>query len=216
MTKRATRFIAGTNSRRSSSRFGTTSPRKKLTPVTLPPGRERLATRPSWTGSSGITNTIGMVVVAALAATAGAVPPDGTMTATCLQIRSVVSAGGRSSWFSAQRYSMAASHLRHKLLLLNLGEVRAPLRVERRAPRIGSPVSPCCARAASGQYRRATKQRDEPTAVHSITSSAMASSEGGIVRPSILAVGWLMTSSNLVDCSTGRSAGLVPLRIRPL
>ena len=64
--------------------------------------------------------------------------------------------------------------------------------------------------------RGAAKQRDEIAPPHSITSSAIASSEGGIVRPSILAVGWLMTSSNLVDCSTGRSAGLVPLRIRPL
>src|SRR5262249_26820557 len=51
---------------------------------------------------------------------------------------------------------------------------------------------------------------------HSITSSAIASRVGGMMSPSILAVGWLMTSSNLVDCSTGRSAGLVPLRIRPL
>jgi hypothetical protein len=43
---------------------------------------------------------------------------------------------------------------------------------------------------------------------HSITSSARASSVGGISRPSILAVWALMTNSNLVDCSTGRSAGL--------
>src|SRR6516225_11189932 len=34
---------------------------------------------------------------------------------------------------------------------------------------------------------------------HSITSSARASSWGGIVRPSILAVSALMTSSNLLD-----------------
>ena len=38
--------------------------------MTLPPGRLRLATRPSSTGSSPIVNTIGMVVVAALAAMA--------------------------------------------------------------------------------------------------------------------------------------------------
>ena len=48
---------------------------------------------------------------------------------------------------------------------------------------------------------------------HSITSSAVASSDGGTVSPSILAVWALMTSSNFVDCSTGRSAGLAPLRI---
>src|SRR5262245_17819109 len=46
-----------------------------------------------------------------------------------------------------------------------------------------------------------------------ITSSARSSSDGGIVRPSALAVLRLMTSSNLVGCSTGRSAGLAPFRI---
>ena len=51
--------------------------------------------------------------------------------------------------------------------------------------------------------------------LHSITSSARASSDGGTVRPSILAVWALMTSSNLVDCTTGKSAGLAPLRMRP-
>ncbi len=51
---------------------------------------------------------------------------------------------------------------------------------------------------------------------HSITSSAVASSLSGTVRPSILAVGTLMTSSNLVDCTTGKSAGFAPLRMRPV
>ena len=44
-----------------------------VTPVTLPPGRLRLATRPSWTGSLPISKTIGMVVVAAFAASAAGV-----------------------------------------------------------------------------------------------------------------------------------------------
>src|SRR5262249_39301325 len=48
---------------------------------------------------------------------------------------------------------------------------------------------------------------------HSITSSARASTEGGIVRPRALAVLRLMTSSNFVGCSTGKSAGLAPFRI---
>src|SRR5262245_20680935 len=51
--------------------------------------------------------------------------------------------------------------------------------------------------------------------VYSITSSALASSDAGTVRPSIVAVSALMTSSNLVDCTTGKSAGLAPLRMRP-
>src|SRR4029453_13468547 len=48
---------------------------------------------------------------------------------------------------------------------------------------------------------------------YSIISSARTSNEGGTVRPSAFAVFMLMTSPNLVGCSTGRSAGLVPLRI---
>jgi hypothetical protein len=35
------------------------------------------------------------------------------------------------------------------------------------------------------------------------------------VRPSIPAVWALMISSNLLDCTTGRSAGFALLRIRP-
>src|SRR5262249_46830897 len=64
-------------------------------------------------------------------------------------------------------------------------------------------------------HRRTADQRDELAPLHSITSSAVASSDGGTVRPSILAVSWLMTSSNFDDCTTGSSAGLVPWRMRP-
>src|SRR6516225_6200983 len=62
--------------------------------------------------------------------------------------------------------------------------------------------------------RRAAEQRDEVAASHlrghSITSSARASSVGGTERPGIRAVWALMTSSNLLDCTTGSSAGLGP------
>src|SRR5215831_16306396 len=54
---------------------------------------------------------------------------------------------------------------------------------------------------------------ERPTLHYSITWSARARSEGGIVSPRALAVLRLMTRSNLVGCSTGRSAGFVPLRI---
>ena len=51
---------------------------------------------------------------------------------------------------------------------------------------------------------------------HSITSSARARRVGGTARPSALAVGRLTTSSNLVDRTTGRSAGLAPLSMLPV
>src|SRR5262249_52323625 len=63
--------------------------------------------------------------------------------------------------------------------------------------------------------RRAAEQRDELATFHSITSSATDIRVGGIVRSSIRAVSAFMTSSNFEDCTTGRSAGFVPLRTRP-
>src|SRR5262249_33387521 len=51
---------------------------------------------------------------------------------------------------------------------------------------------------------------------HSITSSAIATSVGGTLKPRAFAVLRLMTNSNLVACITGRSAGFSPLRMRPV
>src|SRR5262249_26174640 len=65
------------------------------------------------------------------------------------------------------------------------------------------------------RHRRGAEQRDELATSHSMTSSAMASTPGGTVRPSAFAVFKLSTRSNLVGCKTGRSAGFAPLRIRP-
>jgi hypothetical protein len=50
-------------------------------PVTLPPGRARLATRPVPTGSDTAANTIGMTAVACFAARVGGVA-DVTMTSS--------------------------------------------------------------------------------------------------------------------------------------
>ena len=62
----------------------------------------------------------------------------------------------------------------------------------------------------------AAEQRDEVAPLHSITSSARPRSIGGTSRPSAFAVLRLITSSYLVGCWTGRSAGLAPLRMRSM
>src|SRR5438034_558897 len=49
---------------------------------------------------------------------------------------------------------------------------------------------------------------------HSITSSAVASNDGGTSSPSALAVLRLTTSSNLTGAWTGSSLGFEPLRMR--
>src|SRR5262249_23807889 len=62
--------------------------------------------------------------------------------------------------------------------------------------------------------RSAAEQRYElAPAHHSITSSARATKIGETSKPKALAVLRLTTNSNLVPCSTGRSAGFDPLRI---
>src|SRR5262249_6920596 len=63
---------------------------------------------------------------------------------------------------------------------------------------------------------RPADERDELAPLHSITSSARPRSGNGIVRPSVLAVLRLMISSTFVDCTTGKSSGFSPLRIRPV
>src|SRR5262249_42563204 len=63
------------------------------------------------------------------------------------------------------------------------------------------------ARRERPRRRSAADERDELAPPHSITSSAMASSPGGKLRPNALAVLRLMTNSNLTDRKTGRSAG---------
>src|SRR5262245_13248927 len=84
----------------------------------------------------------------------------------------------------------------------------------------------CCA-AADAQSVRSMAQRVR-TAIflfiffsdlstrhssHLISLVARARTSGGIVRPICFAVFRLITNSNFVGCSTGRSAGLAPFRI---
>src|SRR5262249_53587486 len=73
-----------------------------------------------------------------------------------------------------------------------------------------------CSRLRRSERRDAheNREREGPGSPHSITSTAWSRSSGGIVKPSAFAVFLLMTSSRTEGCSTGRSAGLVPSRIR--
>src|SRR5262245_38949236 len=87
----AMRAVPGRSSRKSPSCFAVSSTDMKLTPVTLPPGRLRLATRPSLIGSPPVTKTIGTVVVAALAASAEGVLA--TISAICRRRRSATRSG---------------------------------------------------------------------------------------------------------------------------
>src|SRR5262249_44600870 len=194
LTSTATRTALGAKSCKSPRRLATSSPKKILTPVALPPGRARLATSPSLTGSSATRKTIGVVVVAALAASA-APGTSGAITATRLPTRSVMSDGKRL--YPPQPVILD----RHVLAVDIAGLVEALTECSTKACGfLGRPAG----HEADNRHRRllrarrerprsrASEQRDERASLHlrghSITSSARASSVGGTSRPSALAV----------------------------
>src|SRR5262245_17799049 len=94
------------------------------------------------------------------------------------------------------------------------------------AQTLGRPVRRCGVEEFNNRHRpllrprrerpcgRRAEQCDAVATFHSITSSARASSIGGTVRPSALAVFRLITNSYLVGACTGRLAGFSPLRMR--
>ena len=87
-----------------------------------------------------------------------------------------------------------------------------------RAAGAGAALPRAAARRAAGLRRpRAALRRvggGSAGTAHSMTLSARASTEGGTLRPKAFAVFRLTTSSNLVGCSIGISAGFAPLRMR--
>ena len=79
----------------------------------------------------------------------------------------------------------------------------------------GAPRDRSAGRALQPASHRPATKAHKNSRRHSITLSARASSVGGTVRPSALAVFRLIPRLNLVGISTGRSATLAPLRRRP-
>src|SRR5262249_33302245 len=73
-------------------------------PVTFPPGRARAATCPRPTGAAWTANTMGIVVVACLAASTN-VDDGAKITSTCMRTSSATNAGS-SSTFCAHCHSM--------------------------------------------------------------------------------------------------------------
>src|SRR5262245_13926632 len=94
LTSRTMVVAEGTAPCSNSTSFGPTSTLKRVAPVTLPPGRFRLATNPICTGSAIVVKTMGIVPVAAFAArTAGVVVA--AITATSRRTRSTAIDGHR-------------------------------------------------------------------------------------------------------------------------
>jgi hypothetical protein len=83
---------------------------------------------------------------------------------------------------------------------------RCPLFPQKRTLRVATRMSALCQMQT---FCAAAKEECR----YSITSSALTISVCGTVRPSDFAVLRFRTSLNLVDCSTGRSAGFAPFSI---
>src|SRR5262245_15677653 len=125
-----------------------------VSPVTFPPGRARLATRPTRTGSSSAVMTIGIVVVAFLAASAAGLLPA-KITSTFRRTNSDAKLGNRSTLPSAQRSSTwrfcPSTQPRSRMPFQKASRLcRPPSRVA--IPRIPTrgPFASGCAFAASG------------------------------------------------------------------
>ena len=138
-------------SRNSSSRLPISSGCWIEIPVTLPPGRAKLETRPALTGSNATAKTIGMVVIACFS-TAAAFPYV-TITSTCRRRNSAVKSLTRLELAPAQRYSISivspsiqpSSRRRSKKATVHAFQTVAS------AP--STPICrgvPCCANATSG------------------------------------------------------------------
>ena len=190
----------------------------KLTPVTFPPGRLRLATRPNLTGSPPIDEDNGNRRGRSLGRSA-----DGryrrrrsprhagepSRLRAPVAVRFVRPPSGIRSRRSDPRQSLASfSPCRECGHHFHVSSGDAPLEKPNHRHRC---LLRACRHRPAPPRRRAAYELPPP---HSITSSARASSEGGSSMPSALAVRRLMTSSNLVGCSTGMSLGLAPRRIR--
>src|SRR5262245_49186943 len=212
----ATRESVGTTSLNNCRRLAVSSGARNANPVTFPPGRARLDTSPSATASPRAKATMGIVVVACRAARAAAVL-GAMITSTTGQLgrqrRETRGLAVRFAEFDCDVLTLAIAELAEALAegvdnplqrtgheVTDPGHSRRLLRACREWPR------------NRRRRRRAAEKRDELAPPHSITSSARASTVAGRSRPSALAVLRLMTNSYLEACSTGRSAGLAPLR----
>src|SRR5262249_55030481 len=149
----ANRRRSGTTSRNSSRRLPARSVDWSDRPVMLPPGRDRLATKPLPTGSFATANTIGMTDVACFAARSAV--PDVTMTSTFSWTSSAAISTNRSSRPSAQRSSprMVRPSIqpksRNRCTKAATHWLQAEGVVVPRNPMVGS-FPACCARATSG------------------------------------------------------------------
>src|SRR5215510_12336114 len=174
---------------------------------------------------------MGIVVVALLAANAGG-PPETTIRSTLRRTRSAARPESRSNFPSANRYS--------KVIFFPSIHPSLPISCRNASKRTAIPEAVLDSRkpmrgtllvrvGKRNICQKKSCQQPESESLlhvlflalclthfasfHLITLSALYSKDCGMVRLICCAVFRLITSSNFVGCSTGKSAGLAPFRI---
>ncbi len=192
-----------------------------MNPVTLPPGRGKLATKPEPTGSVALAKMMGMVRVCCSSAAVVGVLDE--RTSSGLQrdkfLRESLHrllVGRRPTKVDPDVATLCPPELLESLPERGEEALSFPITFGKRHQHADAshPISLLLRAPRERPRRRAAEQRDELASFHSITSSARASRVSGTVRPNALAVLRLMINSNLIGCWTGRSAGLTPFSTR--
>jgi hypothetical protein len=213
----AARLSPGAISESSSSHLPPSEASKPAKPVVFPLGRSSRATTPLATGSFKFAKTIGIVRVsrwrARVAGRWGRLCYDDVGLQADQLLREcsypiVVSA--RPTKVHPHVTAIGPTEVGKRL-----SERRDATVFVERHEHADAPHSLTLLRPRHNWPRRhAPEPRDERSAFHWITSSAVASSVSGMVRPRALAVLRLMTSSYLTGACTGSSAVFSPLRMR--
>src|SRR6516164_1593545 len=213
----ATRIVFGAIAFNSSTHLPPSSELSVVKPVKLPSGRERFATKPLPMGSPTFMNTMGIVRVSR------------TRAATTAVLWPTITSGRRLTNSFANDRILSASPAPQRTFSPEIATFRPTELCERPLERLkvglrngtdkchqhtDLPHTLCLLSARRERpCRRTTEQRYDVTPLHSITSSARASTVGGMTRPRACAVAKLITSCNLVGNSIGRSPGFVPFKI---
>ena len=153
LTSTAKRVAAGNSSRKSPNRLAANSAEKKLMPVALPPGRARLATRPSSHRVGGETEDDRSGRGCSLGRECRRRGSGAAITDTRRRTRSATNSGNRSYRLPADRIFdrdvLAQNVAAFTKALMELGQAGRPFGMTSRNPITG--IAGCCACATSGQ-----------------------------------------------------------------
>ena len=183
----ATRLALAMVSLSSWIRFGASSTVTKVSPVTLPPGRARLLTKPSATGSPPPTNTIGISIRRLrrgerLWWANREDDVNAILDKLRRELRKTLLLPFRIAPLNEEIFALSVTEI-PKTLSKRREEMRtAGRQTELNVPDLDNPLGLLCVRRNRPPRRRAAESRDEFAPPHSITSSARASSDGGTVE----------------------------------